>query len=168
MTGHKFRRPDKDRHTFKHLVKRVRYNDETGLIERVGINYKGKVGNIKSTGYMRIKIDGIDYLYHHIVWMLCKKKWAVELNHKDRNKLNCAIWNLEENTRKENQTHALGIPCKALSDGKVVAEFASLSIAAAWAKTTPESIGGCIRGFRLSNGVKVRRVTAGGFEWAKA
>lgn len=164
MTGHKFRRPDKERMSHKELLRRFTYENDT--LRRI----KGRGGNgyVKSTGYLWLRIDGKEYSLHSLVWFYHHKKWAVELNHKDRNKLNCAIWNLEENTRKENQTHALGIPCKALSGGKVVAEFASLSIAAAWAKTTSENIGACIRGFRLSNGVKERRVTAGGFEWAKA
>ena len=158
MTGHKFRRPDKDRHTFKHLVKRVRYNDETGLIERVGINYKGKVGNIKSTGYMRIKIDGIDYLYHHIVWMLCKKKWPLEINHLDGDKLNCAIENLEDCTRKANQTHALGKPCAAFVGGKKVAVFPSIVDAAAWAKVRYQS---------LAKAIKTGEVKAG-YRWRAA
>ena len=73
MTGHKFRRPDKDRHTFKQLVKRVKYNDDAGLIERVGINHRGKVGNIKSTGYMRIKIDGMTDAEYEILYKSAKQ-----------------------------------------------------------------------------------------------
>lgn len=102
MTGHKFRRPDKDRHTFAQLSKRIRYNHVTGVLERIGSG-KSTVGNIKSTGYMRIKIDRVDYLYHHVVWFLCKQSWPVEIDHIDRNKQNNKITNLRECSRIENQ-----------------------------------------------------------------
>ena len=36
---------------------------------------------------MRVKIDGVDYLYHHVVFCLCHERWPVEVDHIDRNKL---------------------------------------------------------------------------------
>ncbi len=167
MTGHKFRRPDKDRHTFKHLVKRVRYNDEIGLIERVGINYKGKVGNIKSTGYMRIKIDGIEYLYHHVVWMLCHKKWPVEIDHIDMNKRNNRINNLREVTRKENQKFKR-VKCSAFLGGELVKTFDSITEAAQWANVGISNVYGAVCGGYMKNGKFMRRITAGGYRWRAA
>lgn len=164
MTGHKFRRPDKERISHAELTRRFFYENDT--LRRKG--GKGKTGYVKSTGYLWIKIDGKEYSLHSLVWFYHHKKWAMELNHKDRDKTNCAIWNLEEHTRKENQTHALGIPCAAYRNGKKVADFASLSIAAEWAKVTSENIGACVRGYRLTKGVKERRKTAGGYEWRAA
>ena len=94
MTAHKFRRPDSERHTYAELSKRISYNQKTGELERTRWPAKGKVGNLKSTGYMRVKIDGINYLYHHVVFCLCHKRWPVEVDHIDRNKLNNRIKNL--------------------------------------------------------------------------
>lgn len=130
MTGHKFRRPDKERISHFELTGRFTYENDT--LRR--IKGRGGDGYVKSTGYVWLKIDGKDYSLHSLVWFYHHKRWAVELNHKDHDKLNCAIWNLEEVTRKENQTHALGKPCAAFSGRKKVAEFASIVIAAAWAK----------------------------------
>lgn len=154
MTGHKFRRPDKERITHKELLRRFTYENDT--LRR--IQGKGGNGYVKSTGYVWLKIDGKDYSLHSLVWFYHHKRWAVELNHKDRDKLNCAIWNLEENTRKENQTHALGKPCAAFSGRKKVAEFASIVDAAAWAKVRHQS---------LAKAIKTGQVKAG-YRWRAA
>lgn len=131
MTGHKFRRPDSECISHAELKRRFEYVGKSGLRRKNGS--RGKTGNVKTTGYVRVSIDHKSYFMHRLVWFYHKKKWPVELNHIDRDKLNCAIDNLEECSRKENQTHAMGRRCAAFIGEKKVAEFDSLIIAAAWA-----------------------------------
>ena len=132
MTGHKFRRPDSECISHAELKRRFEYVGKAGL--RRKNSRRGKTGNVNTTGYVRVQIDGKSYLMHRAVWFFHKKKWPLEINHLDGDKLNCAIENLEDCTRKANQTHALGKPCAAFVGGKKVAEFESIAIAAAWAK----------------------------------
>lgn len=132
MTGHKFRRPDKDCISHAELKRRFEYVGKAGL-RRKNSN-RGKTGNLNSTGYVRVQIDGKSYLMHRLVVFYHEGKWPIEVNHKKRDKQNNAYENLESSDRKANQTHALGKPCAAFSGRKKVAEFASIVDAAAWAK----------------------------------
>lgn len=134
MTGHKLRRPDKDCISHAELLRRFEYVNKTGL-RRKG-KYAGKTGNVNTTGYVRVQIDGKSYLMHRAVWFFHKKKWPLEINHLDGDKLNCAIENLEDCDRKANQTHALGKPCAAYAGKKKIAAFPSITDAAAWAKVS--------------------------------
>lgn len=69
--------------------------------------------NIKSTnnaGYMITSVCGKTYLLHRIVASTFLEKPADknEINHKDKNKLNCDVSNLEWCTRQENMNHHYG------------------------------------------------------------
>ena len=132
MTGHKFRRPDKDCISHAELLRRFDYVGKDGL--RRKDSSRGKTGNVNTTGYVRVQIDGKSYLMHRLVMFYHTGKWPIEVNHKKRNKQNNSIENLESCDRKTNQTHALGIRCAAYRGKKKIAEFESIAIAAAWAK----------------------------------
>jgi len=134
MTGHKFRRPDKDCITHAELLRRFDYVGKEGL--RRKDSSRGKTGNVNTTGYVRVQIDGKSYLMHRLVMFYHTGKWPIEVNHKKRNKQDNAIENLESCDRKTNQTHALGIRCAAYRGKKKIAEFESIAIAAAWAKVS--------------------------------
>ena len=165
------------------MGKIVKYNSAEGVIvgrsaaDVIGRNFfndvapcaKGKkfhgeflkfsqTGNVNTTGYVRVQIDGKGYLMHRAVWFFHKKKWPLEINHLDGDKLNCAIENLEDCTRKANQTHALGKPCAAFVGGKKVAVFPSIVDAAAWAKVRYQS---------LAKAIKTGEVKAG-YRWRAA
>lgn len=133
MTGHKLRRPDKDCIKHAELLRRFEYVGKDGLRRK---GRKGKTGNVNTTGYVRVQIDGKSYLMHRLVWFYNRREWPIELNHIDRNKTNCAMSNLEECSRSENQAHALGKPCAAYLGQKKVAAFRSIADAAAWAKVS--------------------------------
>lgn len=134
MTGHKFRRPDSECISHAELKRRFEYVGKAGL--RRKNSRRGKTGNVNTTGYVRVQIDGKSYLMHRLVVFFHTGKWPLEVNHKKRNKRNNAIENLEDSNRKANQTHALGKPCAAFVGGKKVAEFASIVNAAAWAEVS--------------------------------
>lgn len=134
MTGHKFRRPDSECISHAELKRRFEYVGNAGL--RRKDSRRGKTGNVNTTGYVRVQIDGKSYLMHRLVVFYHTGKWPLEVNHKKRNKRNNAIENLEDSTRKANQTHALGKPCAAFSGRKKVAAFRSIAEAAAWAKVS--------------------------------
>lgn len=131
MTGHKLRRPDKDCITHAELLRRFDYVGKDGLRRK---GRKGKTGNVNTTGYVRVQIDGKSYLMHRLVVFYHEGRWPIEVNHKKRDKRNNAYENLEPCDRKENQTHALGKPCAAYIGKKKVAAFRSIADAAAWAK----------------------------------
>jgi len=156
MTGHKFRRPDSECISHAELKRRFEYVGKAGL--RRKNSRRGKTGNVNTTGYVRVQIDGKSYLMHRAVWFFHKKKWPLEINHLDGDKLNCAIENLEDSTRKANQTHALGKPCAAFVGSKKVAAFPSIVDAAAWAKVRHQS---------LAKAIKTGEVKAG-YRWRAA
>lgn len=143
MTGHKFRRPDSECISHAELKRRFEYVGNAGL--RRKDSRRGKTGNVNTTGYVRVQIDGKSYLMHRLVVFYHTGKWPLEVNHKKRNKRNNAIENLEDSTRKANQTHALGKPCAAFSGRKKVAAFPSIVDAAAWAKVRYQSLAKAIK-----------------------
>lgn len=92
----------------------------TGLVKRIGGNYTDKLGRVKyyeekvinprpgKTGYMRVTLDGKDYYVHRLVAQIFIENsyHKPEVNHKDGNKQNNNVKNLEWVTKKENCKHA--------------------------------------------------------------
>lgn len=109
MKGHKLRRPDHERHSYEEIARRFRLVD--GRLQRIKCGRcKDKLGSVKTTGYVFTRIDRKDYSVHSLTFFLHHKRWAVEIDHIDDNKQNNHISNLEEVTRKDNQSRALGLP----------------------------------------------------------
>jgi Demerecviridae HNH endonuclease len=59
-----------------------------------------------TTGYLRVMIDGTHQYVHRMVW-LHTKGWlpSKDLDHKDGDKTNCAIWNLRPATKAQNNAN---------------------------------------------------------------
>lgn len=60
-------------------------------------------GRETNEGYIQVKVDGIAYQAHRVIWLMCYGRWPEgPLDHKDRNKKNNALENLREVTASEN------------------------------------------------------------------
>lgn len=92
-----------------YLIKILDYNPDTGIfkwkIKRKQKNPGDVAGTLLSDGYIHIQIDGSKYKAHRLAWFYIHKKWPMnEINHKDHNRDNNAIDNLEEcNSQYNNQ-----------------------------------------------------------------
>ena len=66
-----------------------------------GTRCKGlKAGSYDRLGYLRVKINGIAYRHHRIVWLLCNGYLPeLSIDHIDKNKKNNLIENLREVSR---------------------------------------------------------------------
>lgn len=93
-------------------VERVRevlsYDPLTGIITwaiDMGNQKKGTIaGGMSTKGYWQIKIDGILYFAHILIWLGMTGEYPInEIDHKDTNRINNKWENLREATHNENQ-----------------------------------------------------------------
>jgi hypothetical protein len=89
------------------------YDSATGLfVWRVHLPWsRGHAGNIagrpmtggRAAGYIRIKIDGRDYLAHRLAWLYVHGVWpSLKLDHKNRNRGDNRFANLRQATDSQN------------------------------------------------------------------
>lgn len=63
-----------------------------------------KAGQYESGGYIRIKIDGVDYLAHRLAWLYTHGSWPEsEIDHANRVRDDNRISNLREATPTQNK-----------------------------------------------------------------
>lgn len=66
--------------------------------------YAGKeAGTLTSTGYIKVRVDGVEYLGHRVAWALHHKQWPeFPLDHDDHVKTNNRIKNLFKSSPTKN------------------------------------------------------------------
>jgi Demerecviridae HNH endonuclease len=91
----------------RRLLSVLDYDADTGIMiwkkQLSGRRRAGTVaGSIGGSGYWRIRIDGVEYLAHHLAWFYVYGVWPKRLDHKDTDKLNNRILNLRPATVSQN------------------------------------------------------------------
>jgi len=90
------------------LVYRFIYNEDTGeFLHRHSLKGKHKAnepaGYVNNTGYLSTWAVNGYYLVHRIIWKMVHDEEPVEIDHKDRNRLNNKLDNLRAATECTNQ-----------------------------------------------------------------
>lgn len=111
---------------------------------RVANQIAGKeAGSTRPDGYVRVGVDGKDYLVHRIVWLFAHNEWPeYELDHIDGNPSNNALSNLRPATHAENHQNQ-----------KVHKRN----------KTGVSGVSPSLRNFRVRVGVGMREIYVGSF-----
>lgn len=92
--------------THARLKTLICYNPETGNFWWP--DKARKCTSITSSGYVRVVIEGKEYLAHRLAWFWVKGVWpAVDIDHEDRDKTNNRFKNLREATESENGQNRL-------------------------------------------------------------
>ena len=82
-----------------------------------------RAGSLMGTGYRRVYLDGVEYGEHRLIWKLVYGYDPDVINHKDHNRSNNALENLENGTTADNNRHsaaainALPLGVKQLKEG---------------------------------------------------
>lgn len=126
-------------------------NNKTGKILR---NRRTKVG------YCNVTINGKCYRTHRVVAevFIPNPQNLPQINHKDENKSNNVVENLEWCDNRYNKTYSTGKPVEQLKDGEVIARYPSITQAAEATGLQRQHISGAINH-------KDRRKSAGPFQW---
>lgn len=93
--------------SYERALELFAYNPETGLIrwkdKRKDALSKFCAGCVDSRGYIKLKVDGVYYGAHRVVWLLSHGKWPDNLiDHINQNKADNRIANLRDVTQKQN------------------------------------------------------------------
>ena len=86
--------------TAQRLRELLHYDPETGIF----CWKNGKIaGASRPDGYCHVRIDGRLYLSHRLAWLYMTGDWPMaQIDHIDRNRSNCAFYNLRDISSKQN------------------------------------------------------------------
>lgn len=102
--------------TQSYLKTRLEYCPESGKFTWLPIKERSRrdaywnrahagniAGTVKMSGYVRVKLDGIEYAAHRLAWLYAHNETpSSEIDHKDRDRSNNRLDNLRPATRKQN------------------------------------------------------------------
>lgn len=93
--------------TVERLKEVMQYDPETGKFCRlITTNHRAKAGDEPGwnhcQGYRAIAIDGRCYLAHRLAWFFMTGEWPVEVDHRNRNRLDNRWENLRNVTHQQN------------------------------------------------------------------
>lgn len=68
-----------------------------------------EAGSIDGKGYRRVRVDGVTYRYHRVIWLMHTGVWPeLDIDHINRNLLDNRISNLRLATKSQNQVNRPG------------------------------------------------------------
>ena len=93
--------------TFERASELFTYDSNTGIIrwkdKRKDVLSKFQAGCVDSGGYIRLRVDCIDYQAHRVAWLLANGNWPCDfIDHINQSKTDNRICNLRDVTHKLN------------------------------------------------------------------
>lgn len=97
--------PDQNR-----VLELLKYNRKTGVlrwkVKRRGTATAGSVAGSVHRGYIVVRIDGVDYPAHTVIWFMLTGRWRPDgIDHCDFDGTNNRPGNLREATKAQNAMH---------------------------------------------------------------
>lgn len=94
--------------TFDRLNELLRYEPDTGKlfwrISKSNVSAGSEAGSINQEGYLKISIDGKNYLTHRIAWFLHYQEMpSLQIDHINGSRTDNRIENLRQATNSQNQ-----------------------------------------------------------------
>jgi hypothetical protein len=100
--------------TQSRLKELLYYNSATGVFSRIAnTSSNAKIGDEaggmnKSTGYWRIRVDGVQHYAHRLAWLYVTGTWPEsDIDHINHNKVDNRFINLRKVTHQENQKNKI-------------------------------------------------------------
>ena len=93
--------------THQYLLDNLKYDAEAGILTwrlaGKGRRMGKPLGSDKGNGYLTVRILGLQYMLHRVIWFYCKGEWPKnDIDHEDQNKHNNRIGNLRDFTKTLN------------------------------------------------------------------
>ena len=102
----------KDALTAERLRELLRYDPTTGVftwrVNRGRVAHGDVAGSINCDGYVRIRLDGVEYLGHRLGWLYVKGVWPVDrIDHRNCIRDDNRFSNIREATVRQNNRNTL-------------------------------------------------------------
>ena len=98
--------------TLRQLKSVIHYDPWTGIFTWIAfvngrVQIGARAGTRRPDGYLRLRLDGQNYLCHRLAWFYVYGRWPeAELDHANHDRSDNRIANLREASREQNTQHA--------------------------------------------------------------